>query len=205
MILILLRGDKKFMQKKIKVGEVEIIHFFKPGKTLNDISLKKLHRGLIQISEGAILPQKNKLLDKNLTLNEIREYLKDTVLAFGMMDKVPCSFLIYPMSKEKSVYEIKTDHYFISSNQGENFSKMMVYGNLLHLYERVGTFMSYGKFSLESANLGKINWYKYMQIKLQYFLLKKDFKKAAAERDVECETIKMIISYKRNNSEEKCV
>ncbi len=193
------------MQKKTKVGEVEIIHFFKPGKTLNDISLKKLHSALIKIADSSRTVNSNKLLDKNLTLKEIREYLKDAVVAFAMMDKVPYGFLIHPISKEKLYYELKTDLFALSSNPGADFNKMMVYGNLIHLYERVGTFISYGRFILEVANVGKVNWYKYMQIKLQFFLLKKELQKASAQRAVECETIKQIISYKKNNSEEKCV
>lgn len=193
------------MQKKIKIGEVEIIHFYKPGKFLNDISLKKLHNGLIQVSVGVVNNSENRLFNNDLTLKEIREYLKYTIVAIGMVDKVPYGFLIHSINKLESLYEIKTDSFALSSNLGEGFNKLMLYGNLLYLYERIGTFLFFGNFNLKDTNVGKINWYKYMQIKLQFFIIRKELNEIIEDRDVECEMIKEIISYQKNNTEEKCV
>lgn len=184
------------MQKKIKVGKVEIIHFYMPGKSLNDISLKKLHRGLVQIGEDSSAKNLIKLLDKNLTLAEIREELKNTVLALGIIDKVPYGFLVNPIDSDESIPTVKKDIFVLSCNPGENYNKMMALGNLIHLYDKIGSFISKGDFDLGIANVGKINWFKSMQIKLRYIILEKSLKKIEADRDVECETIKQIISYR---------
>lgn len=186
------------MQRRFKIGELEMIHFYMPGKSLNDVSLKKLHNCLIQIGEDSKTKNAIKLLDKNLTLAEIREHLKHTVVAFGMIDKVPYGFLVHPISNDETSSVIETDFFVLSKNPGTSFNKLMVYGNLILLYERVGAFVATGSFDLEAANLGKVNWYKYTQIRLQTFFLKKGLKKVAADRDMECETIKQIISNTKN-------
>ena len=188
------------MQRRFKVGEIEIIHFYMPGKSLNDVSLKKLHNCLIQIGEDSKTKNVIKLLDKNLTLEEIREHLKHTVLAFGMIDKMPYGFLVHPIGNDEISSVVETDIFLLSKNPGASFNKLMVYGNLILLYERVGAFVSSGSFDLEIANTGKVNWYKYMQMKMQSFFLKKGLKKVAADRDVECETIKQIISNTKSAS-----
>lgn len=182
------------MQRRFKVGEIEIIHFYMPGKSLNDVSLKKLHNCLIQIGEDSKTKNMIKLLDKSLTLEEIREHLKHTVVAFGMIDKTPYGFLVHPINYAGTISVVETDLLVLAKNPGTSFNKLMVYGNLILLYERAGAFVSSGSFDLEIANAGKVNWYKYMQLKMKFFLLKKGLKKVAADRDVECETIKQIIA-----------
>lgn len=186
------------MQRRFKVGEIEIIHFYMPGKFLNDVSLKKLHNCLIQIGEDSKTKNIIKLLEKNLTLEEIRDHLKHTVVAFGMINKTPYGFLVHPISNGETSTSVETDLFVLSKNPGASFNKLMVYGNLILLYERVGAFVSSGTFDLEIANTGKVSWYKYMQMRMKFFLLKKGLKKVAADRDVECETIKQIISNRKN-------
>jgi len=186
------------MQRKFKVGEIEIIHFYMPGKSLNDVSLKKLHNCLVQIGEDSKTKNVIKMLDKNLTLEEIREHLKNTVIALGMINKTPYGFLVHPISTDETSSTVETDFFVLSKNPGASFNKLMVYGNLILLYEKVGAFVSSGSFDLELANAGKVSWYKYIQMRMQSFVLKKGLKKVAADRDVECETIKQIISNTKN-------
>lgn len=186
------------MQRKFKIGEIEMIHFYMPGKNLNDVSLKKLHSCLVKIKEDSGSKVISKLLDKNLTLEEIRAHYKHTVVAFGMIDKDPYGFLIHPIINNEMNSTIETDLFVLSKNPGTNFNKLMVYGNLILHYEKIGKFTSSGTFDLELANAGRVNLYKYIQMKFQSFLLKKGLKKIAEERDVECETIKQIISNKKN-------
>lgn len=186
------------MQRRFKVGEIEIIHFYKPGKSLNDVSLKKLHNCIIQITEDSKTKNVLRLLEKDLTLEEIREQLEHTVVAFGMINKVPYGFLVHPINSNQANSVIETDLFVLSKNPGASFNKLMVYGNLILLYESIGHFVSSGSFDLEIANTGKVNWYKYMKMRMRSFMLKKSLKKVAAERDVECETIKQIISDRKN-------
>lgn len=191
------------MQRRFKVGDVEVMHFYMPGKYLNDVSLQKLHNHLVQIKDVSKIQNAIKQLDKNLELKEIREHLKNTVIALGMINKVPYGFLIHPINHSEANTTVRTDFFFPSSDLGDDFNKIMVYGNLILLYERVGTFFSFGDFDLEIANIGKMTWYKYIRMKFIFFLLKKELKKNANERSIECEAIKEIICNQKKESNPK--
>lgn len=193
------------MQRRFKVGEVEIIHFYMPGKFLNDISLKKLHSSLIQINDDCKAINVIPFLDKNLTIEEIREHLENTVIAFGMINKKPYGFLVHPVINEKKEYSIETDLFVVSKNPGLNFNKIMAYGNLMMLYKKIGTFHSAGVFDLDVGNVGRVNWFKNLLITFKFHILKKELLKIASDRDVECETIRQIISNMSSSTGKKCL
>lgn len=129
------------MKRKFKIGQTEMIHYFRPGSELADIPLKKLHNALIQINEESKANVVNKMLDKNLTLEEIRHHLKNTIIALGLIDGAPVGFLLSPILNPlngKSI--VHAGLIIISKNPGADFSSLMGYGNYCLAYEELGDF-----------------------------------------------------------------
>lgn len=131
------------MKRRFKIGDVEMIHYFMPGRDLDDISLKNLHNSLIRINEESGANVVNKMLDKGLTLENIRAHLKNTVVAIGTVSDMPVGFLISPILSSlngKSI--VHAGLIVISKNPGADFSSLMGYGNYCLAYEELGDFFA---------------------------------------------------------------
>jgi hypothetical protein len=127
------------MDKKYQIGGTELIHYYMPGKFLDDISLKYLHNSLVRINEESGANVVNKMLERTLTLEEIRTHLKNTVIAIGSIEQAPCGFLISPLlSSLKGKPIVHSGLVVISKNPGVDFATLMGFGNLCLAYEKLG-------------------------------------------------------------------
>lgn len=129
------------MKRQFKIGTTELIHFFMPGQELDDISLKHLHNSMVKINVESGANVVNKMLDKNLSLEEIRIHLKNSIIALCMVDDAPGGFLISPiLSSIKGQSIVHAGLIVISKNPGANCVGMMGYGNYSLAYEKLGKF-----------------------------------------------------------------
>lgn len=127
------------MKKQFKVGETELVHYFRPGENLDDITLKNLHNSLIRINEDSGANVVNKMLDKKLTLDEIRGHLKNTIIALVVLEESPCGFLISPiLSSIKNRPIVHAGLIVISKNPGANCIGLMGFGTYCMAYEQFG-------------------------------------------------------------------
>ena len=127
------------MKKQFKTGETELIHYYRPGDTLDDISLKNLHNSLIKINEESGANVVNKMLDKKLTLSQIRGHLKNTIIGMVVLEDHPCGFLISPiLSSIKNKPIVHAGLIVISKNPGANCIGLMGFGNYCMAYEKLG-------------------------------------------------------------------
>lgn len=127
------------MKRQFKIGETELVHFYRPGDDLDDISLKNLHNSLIRINEDSGANVVNKMLDKKLTLNEIRSHLKNTIVGMVNLEGTPCGFLISPiLSSIKNKPVVHAGLIVISKNPGANCIGLMGFGNYCMAFENLG-------------------------------------------------------------------
>lgn len=127
------------MKKQFKIGETELVHYLRPGANLDDMALKNLHNSLIRINEESGANVVNKMLDKNLTLGEIRTHLKNTIIGLVVLEDAPCGFLISPiLSSIKNRPIVHAGLIVISKNPGANCIGLMGFGNYCLAYEELG-------------------------------------------------------------------
>jgi hypothetical protein len=127
------------MKRQFKIGETEIVHYFKPGEDLDDITLKNLHNSLIKVNEESGANVVNKMLDKKLTLSEIRGHLKNTIVAMVVLENHPCGFLISPiLSSIKNKPIVHAGLIVISKNPGANCIGLMGFATYCLAYENFG-------------------------------------------------------------------
>ena len=128
------------MLKKYKFGEYETVHYFRPGKNLDDVSLKRLHTSLVKTNEQSGSNIVNKMLDKTLPLEKIREYLGNTIIGLSLKNNEVYGFLISPILKTEKKLVFHGGLIIIGQNPGVNFVSLLASGNLLMAYEKLGSF-----------------------------------------------------------------
>lgn len=131
------------MKKNYKIHNTELTHYYMPGLYLDDISLKQLHNNLVMINLESGANVINKILEKDMPLNEIRNHLKNTVIAIGSIENHASAFLISPIlhsSIGKPV--VHAGLVVISKNPGIDFPTLMGYGNYCLAYEKLGNFFA---------------------------------------------------------------
>lgn len=126
------------MQKIYNLGHCRVIHFFKPGINLDDISLKKLHGNLVKVNEKSGSNIVHKMLNKNSSLEEIRENLKNVIVALLMMDNVATGFLISPILNFKKKPILHSGLMIIEKNPGGDLLRTFAEGNFIMAYEKLG-------------------------------------------------------------------
>ncbi|MEA9356213.1 hypothetical protein SHI21_08370 [Bacteriovorax sp. PP10] len=127
------------MKRQFKIGETELVHYYKPGENLDDISLKNLHNSLVRINEESGANVVNKMLDKKLTLTEIRNHLKNTIIGIVILEDSPAGFLLSPiLSSINNKPVIHAGLVVISKNPGANCVGLLAYGNYCMVFEILG-------------------------------------------------------------------
>ncbi|MDD4976979.1 MAG: hypothetical protein PHY93_21690 [Bacteriovorax sp.] len=126
------------MIKNYAIGECETIHYFMPGKLLDDLSLKKLHNSLIKVNEQSGANVINKMLGKHLSLEEIRNYLENTIIAISLCSKEVYGFLISPILKCGNKSILHAGLIIIEKNPGADLISLLALGNFIMGYEKLG-------------------------------------------------------------------
>lgn len=126
------------MIKKIKAGVFEIWHYYMPGKTLDDISLKKLHSAMVEINEKSGANIVNKMLDKKCGLDEIRSHLEKTVVATLFQGNNYYAFVVSPILACQQKPILHSGLIVVAKNPGIDLISLLALGNLTLGYENLG-------------------------------------------------------------------
>lgn len=126
--------------KKHKLGFCESIHYFMPGKNLDDLALKKVHRSLIRVNEQSGSNVSNKMLNKNLSMDEIRAFFESTIVGISMNDNRVNGFLISPILNCDHGAIVHGGLIIIDKNPGENLVGLLSLGNAIMAYDRLGSY-----------------------------------------------------------------
>lgn len=127
------------MKREFKIGETQIIHYYRPGVDLNDIALKTLHNSLVKINEDSGANVVNKMLDRKLSLSEIRTHLSNMIIGMVVLEGSPCGFLISPiLSSINNKPIVHAGLIVISKNPGANCIGLMGFGTYCMAYEKLG-------------------------------------------------------------------
>lgn len=126
------------MQKIYNMGQCQLIHYFKPGINLDDISLKKLHGNLVEVNEKSGSNIIHKMLTKNSPLEDIRENFKNIIIALLMIDNVAFGFMISPILNFKKKPILHSGLLIIEKNPGGDLLRTLGVGNYIMAYENLG-------------------------------------------------------------------
>jgi hypothetical protein len=123
---------------KYNLGNVESIHYYKPGKYLDDVALKKLHNSLIKVNEKSGSNVINKMLDPKLSLLEIRNYFENTIVGTSLAKNEVYGFLLSPLLKYKKSAILHGGLIVIEKNAGVNLVGVLSLGNSILAYKKLG-------------------------------------------------------------------
>lgn len=126
------------MQKIYNLGHSQFVHYFKPGVNLDDISLKKLHANLVKVNEKSGSNISHKMLIKTSSIEEIRENLKNVIIAFLMIDNTAFGFLISPILNFKTRPILHAGLIIVEKNPGGDLISTFGLGNYIMAYENLG-------------------------------------------------------------------
>lgn len=126
------------MQKVYDLGSYQSVHYFQPGKKLDDFTLKKLHTNLIKVNERSGSNIKHKMLIKNSSLDEIRKSLADTVIALLFIENEACGFMISPILHFKKRPILHSGLMIIEKNPGGDLLRFLGVGNYILAYQQLG-------------------------------------------------------------------
>jgi hypothetical protein len=126
------------MLKKYELGECQTIHYFMPGKTLDDITLKNLHNSLVKVNEQSGANVVNKMLNNKLSLEEIRQFLENTIIAVSVKDNNICGFCISPILNFRNKFILHAGLVIIAKNPGADILTLLGLGNFIMAYEELG-------------------------------------------------------------------
>lgn len=130
------------MKKKYKVGAIEVHHIYRPGEVLDEVSLKKMHNELVRINEKSGANVANKMLEKTLSLDEIRVHYKNVVLAMLYNNQEPWAFLISPLLSSTTKPILHAGLIIAQSNPGVDLISLLAIGSFQITYKNVGNFYS---------------------------------------------------------------
>lgn len=128
------------MIEKYSLGHYEIVHYYEPGKNLDDISLKKLHCSLVKVNENSGANVVNKMLDKNLSLEEIRYFLGKTIIGLSLKNGEVNGFLVSPILRYEKPAILHSGLIIIERNPGINLISLLVVKHFLMTYEKFGMY-----------------------------------------------------------------
>lgn len=127
------------MLKKFKMGKSEFVYYFRPGKLLDDVALKGLHNSLVRVNEQSKANVVNKMLDKTLSLEEIRTHLGNTVIGVALREDRPYAFLLSPILGPLGKPILHAGLIIIEKNPGVDLISLLSLGNLAMGYENLGS------------------------------------------------------------------
>jgi hypothetical protein len=126
------------MIKKIKAGVFEVWHYYRPGKLLDDIAIKKLHSSLIQVNEKSGANIVNIMLDKNASLDEVRDHLQNTIVATLFQGENIYAFVISPILSFEKNPVLHSGLIVVAKNPGIDLISLLALGNLTLGYKNLG-------------------------------------------------------------------
>lgn len=130
------------MIKKYELGKHATIHYFMPGKLLDDIALKKLHLSLLKINAQSGANIINKMLEQNLSLEKMRCYLEKTIIGISFKNNEAYGFLISPILTYGNKFILHAGLVIIEKNPGVNLTALLALGNFMMGYEKLGAVYS---------------------------------------------------------------
>lgn len=117
---------------------MQVIAYWKPGRHLDDIALKKLHSNLLKVNFKSGAKIKHKMLESNSTLDEIRELLKDSIISEFVTGNDCYGFLISPILANTDLPILHTGLMVIEKNPGVNLMALLFTVNVRMSYENLG-------------------------------------------------------------------
>lgn len=128
------------MDKKYRIGKIEVRHIYRPGAWLNDLELKKIHNDLVRVNEKSGANVVNKMLDKNLSIEGIKSHFSNVILALFSRDGEMWSFVISPLLRSSDLPVLHSGLIVAFKNPGVDIISLLAMGNLQLGYKNLSSF-----------------------------------------------------------------
>ena len=115
------------------------IHYWMPGKYLNDQALAELHERLVNLNKSSGHNIDNRMLYANLSLPEMRFYLADCVISELQVDNEIIGFLFSPVIIGEGNPIVHAGLIIIKENPGGDLISLAACGNILIAHKALGT------------------------------------------------------------------
>lgn len=126
------------MKKNYCIKEIEITHYYRPGETLDDLSLKKLHNQITKINKKSGANVVNKMLDISLSFDEVKSHFTNVIVALISKEDEPMAFVISPILSSLDKAILHSGLIVVYKNPGVDLISLLALGNLVIGYEKLG-------------------------------------------------------------------
>lgn len=128
------------MEKKYQIGKIEVRHIYRPGAWIDDLELKRIHNDLVKVNEKSGANVVNKMLDKNLTIEGIKNHFSNVILALFSRDGEMWSFVISPLLSSADLPVLHSGLIVAFKNPGIDIISLLAMGNLQLGYKNMKSF-----------------------------------------------------------------
>lgn len=126
------------MKSIFNFNEFEVGCFICPGKELTNDQLLKFHSDLVFINESSKANIDNKMLNKKLTITELRCFFQQVIVSIFYIKKIPCAFSLSPFLARDHLKVFHIGLTIVAKNPGLNLGGFLGIVNAKAAFEKFG-------------------------------------------------------------------
>jgi hypothetical protein len=121
-----------------KIKKNQITHHYRPGVNLSELEFKKLTNELLLINSESKVPINNKMLNKDLSIEQFREIHKNSIICMIHEGSKAVGFLISPIISDGKTKAMHIGLMIVTKNCGNNLIALAGVGNTNMAFKNFG-------------------------------------------------------------------